>query len=93
MYRPEGELQRTFDAVLCNGAEGIAVFTRILMDLGLFDEIETEQERVRHNYALQLLYNVGAISPTRRAQVIKNFLPQRKTKRAIKRMLKNKVPA
>jgi len=85
------DLIEDFNKVLCGSQQGERVFTRILMDLGLFRPLEGPDDVTRHNYAVQLLIYAGICSPDRRSQVIRNILSLR-TKRTLKRMLKHRVP-
>jgi hypothetical protein len=41
--------------------EGRRVLAHMLTELGFFDEIETEEEQVRHNYAMRILEIMNAL--------------------------------
>lgn len=81
------DMIRDFNEVLC-GEKGERVFTRILMDLGLFRMLETPEDITKHNYAIQLLIYAGVCSPYKRPAMIRNIL----TKRTIRRMFKLRLP-
>jgi len=54
------EIQKLYRS-LFSGKAGRQVLEHMLLELGYFDEIETEEQRVLYNYGRRLLVFIGAL--------------------------------
>lgn len=60
-------------------AEGQELLAHLLVDMGYFNEIETEEERILHNYAQKIVKRVGIIQADTIDQYVAKLLETRPT--------------
>ena len=74
MISPERTLAEKYRAVFSSSQEGIEVFEDLLTDLRVYETINTEEDRIRHNVAFEILYKMKLYEPSNMRMVTRNLL-------------------